>query len=158
VVRAASAARRHEVVQDRAVAPHELPDDFVFDYGWPRSLGIDDTHINEETERFRSWARANGVLRASWPITWRNWWLSPYQHVPIGGRLRALKQLRCRGVENADCFWLVRHHYGESKVGLVKIALEAYGPDETWERAVEAIETGDDIGRALWVPDHLRGG
>jgi hypothetical protein len=65
----------------------------------------------------------------------------------------ALKQLGCSGVENADCFWLVRHHYGESKVGLVKIALEAYGPDETWERAIEAIETGEDIGRALWVPD-----
>jgi hypothetical protein len=62
------------------------------------------------------------------------------------------------GVENnADCFWLVRHHYGESRVGLVKIALDAYGPDETWERTIEAIETGDDIGNALWVPDHLRG-
>ena len=148
--------RRHELLQDCRVqaAPHELPDDFVFDRDWLRSLGVDDACINEEIERFRDWAGANGVLRASWSITWRNWWLSPYQNLPVGGQLRVLKQLRSRGVENADCFWLVRQHYDESKVGLVKIALAAYGPDETWERAIEAIETGEDIGRALWVPDH----
>jgi len=33
----------------------------------------------------------------------------------------------------------------------------SYGPDETWDRVVEAIEAGDDIGHALWEPDHLRG-
>jgi hypothetical protein len=136
-------------------APYELPDNFVFDRGWPRSLGVDEERIDLEIERFQ----ANGALSASWQITWRNWWLSPYLGIPIRDQARVLKELRCRagGVENADCFWLVRHHYGESRVGLVKIALDAYGPDETLDRTSRAIETGDDIGNALWVPDHLRG-
>jgi hypothetical protein len=120
---------------------------------------VDEARIDWEIDKFRDWALANGGLSASWRIMWRNWWLSQYQDIAIGDQLRVLEQLRYRagGVENADCFWLVRHHYGESKVGLVKIALEAYGQDETWDRAVEAIETGDDIGHALWLPDHLRG-
>jgi hypothetical protein len=140
-------------------APYELPDDFVFDRGWPRSLGADDARIDLEIDKFRNWAVANGELSASWRLVWRNWWLSQYQDIPIRDQARALEQLRCRagGVENADCFWLVRHHYGESKIGLVKIALATYGPDETWNRTIDAIETGNDIGHALWVPDHLRG-
>jgi hypothetical protein len=56
---------------DAPGTPQELPGNFVFDRGWPRSLGVDEARIDWEIDKFRDWALANGGLSASWRIMWQ---------------------------------------------------------------------------------------
>lgn len=57
----------------------------------------------------------------------------------------------------AQCYALARRNFPESKIGLVTRALKVWGIDEVFRRIEEAVETGDDLGHALWVPETLGG-
>jgi hypothetical protein len=52
----------------------------------------------------------------------------------------------------AECFRLVRENYGESRVGLVVRALEQDFEEDVLADIIQCIETGNDIGHALWRP------
>ena len=63
------------------------------------------------------------------------------------------KRLGERGASpKAECYRLVREHYGESRVGLVSRALEVDSPEEVLDEILDAIETENNIGYALWRP------
>lgn len=63
VVGIARARRRSSKVQ--------LPDDWapVIEIG-----ALDAAERLREVGRMRNWAKANGILKADWDATWRNWW------------------------------------------------------------------------------------
>ena len=53
-----------------------------------------------------------------------------------------------------NCYALVREHYGEGKVSLVARALKEMAPEEVYRRITETIETDNDLGHSLWVPQN----
>jgi hypothetical protein len=52
----------------------------------------------------------------------------------------------------SQCFQLARQNCGERGAALVAKALPTSTPDEVLDDIQDAIESGDDIGHALWRP------
>jgi hypothetical protein len=60
----------------------QLPENFTLtesDVAYARERGWTDAKLNDELDRFRLHAQANGRLQADWHASWKKWVTSPYQ-------------------------------------------------------------------------------